>query len=407
MPNSILTIDQIRELAEQYLVPLFSGAKILKKVEKSTPRQGRIAIKNLQTIAFKLKDDDTEKLLLKRSQYFDVSQNRLSEKSVVASFLDVIDELEQAINDDKLSEDIKRSIPRRIVASCLSKERESRSALSSVLDCFLNWESKLYEGKPITAAVGVRDSNTRYNTVTLLEIEKKDFGAIINTKDMKLIGHESLGHPTNIPSFSPFRYCAIANWAKSRGTAVVLNRVGEILIFQKSNLVFARRSARWHFLTHETILQQLRYPQDINIRRKIYETCLDASFARSGACIGVIDKKHLNSLVHKDDFLEAQNVKSKAINNIINKRKFHKLDRRLRQELVAIDGATLLDPSGKILTVGAILKIPGGSSGGGRLAAARALGKMKLGIKISQDGGIIAFRKGQKNIPVVSVMGKD
>jgi DNA integrity scanning protein DisA with diadenylate cyclase activity len=76
--------------------------------------------------------------------------------------------------------------------------------------------------------------------------------------------------------------------------------------------------------------------------------------------------------------------------------RFYALDRRLRQELVAIDGATVLDSEGRILAVGAILKIDGGSSGGGRLAAAKELSKLGLGIKVSQDGGIRGFHDGNK-----------
>lgn len=80
-----------------------------------------------------------------------------------------------------------------------------------------------------------------------------------------------------------------------------------------------------------------------------------------------------------------------------------KMDRRLRQELMAIDGATVLSHDGELLAVGAILKIPGGSTGGGRLAAAKALGKLGLGIKVSQDGGITGFRLGQSE-PAFSLM---
>jgi len=56
-----------------------------------------------------------------------------------------------------------------------------------------------------------------------------------------------------------------------------------------------------------------------------------------------------------------------------------------------------------LLAVGAILKIPGGSSGGGRLAAAIELSKLGLGIKVSQDGGILMFHDGKKE-PIISVM---
>ena len=71
----------------------------------------------------------------------------------------------------------------------------------------------------------------------------------------------------------------------------------------------------------------------------------------------------------------------------------HLSDRRLRQEILAIDGATILDHNGQILAAGAILKVPGGSSGGGRRAAAVALAALGVGIKVSADGGIEGFRR--------------
>ena len=53
----------------------------------------------------------------------------------------------------------------------------------------------------------------------------------------------------------------------------------------------------------------------------------------------------------------------------------------------------LIDYKGMILAVGAILHIEGGSTGGGRLAAAKGLAKLGLGIKVSQDGPIQGFRE--------------
>jgi len=82
---------------------------------------------------------------------------------------------------------------------------------------------------------------------------------------------------------------------------------------------------------------------------------------------------------------------------VVGNKPFQNLDRRLRQELVAIDGATLIDYQGKVLAVGAILQIPGGSAGGGRLAAAKALSSLGVGIKVSQDGGILGFHDGNND----------
>jgi hypothetical protein len=109
-------------------------------------------------------------------------------------------------------------------------------------------------------------------------------------------------------------------------------------------------------------------------------------------------------VVNEDDYVkEEKSVKSRTIARMIEKKKFHQLDRRLRQELVAIDGATVLSHESEVLAVGSILKITEGSESGGRLAAAKALGDLGLGIKISQDGGIVGFRPGREE-PAFQIM---
>ena len=50
-----------------------------------------------------------------------------------------------------------------------------------------------------------------------------------------------------------------------------------------------------------------------------------------------------------------------------------------------------LDSDGYIVAVGAIIKINAGSSGGGRLAAAKQLSEYGVAIKISADGTIEGF----------------
>ena len=75
---------------------------------------------------------------------------------------------------------------------------------------------------------------------------------------------------------------------------------------------------------------------------------------------------------------------------------FHQLDRRLRQELLAVDGATLIDHTGVVLAVGAILQIPGGD-GWRSTCGSKSLGKLGLGIKVSQDGPIQGFRRDETN----------
>jgi hypothetical protein len=92
-------------------------------------------------------------------------------------------------------------------------------------------------------------------------------------------------------------------------------------------------------------------------------------------------------------------IKTKALAQMIGVMKFQDLDRRFRQELLAIDGATLIGHDGTVLAVGAILRIEGGSTGGGRIAAAKTLSQYGLGIKVSQDGPIEGFRSVPGELP--------
>jgi hypothetical protein len=214
--------------------------------------------------------------------------------------------------------------------------------------------------------------------------------------------------PSTLPSFAPHRLGLIAEWAQGGKLAVVLNRTGEILLLRDKRLVFARRSGIWHFLTPDAVITQLGRPANREVRVAVLETAIDVSFARSGGCIGVVLSNHGHQwreiVVHPDDYLDpASSSKAKVLARSINGRKFYELDRRLRQEIVAIDGATLMDHNGNILAAGAILKIPGGSSGGGRLAAAKALSTLGVGVKISQDGGIRCFHDGNAE-PKVALM---
>jgi hypothetical protein len=225
----------------------------------------------------------------------------------------------------------------------------------------------------------------------------------------RFIRHIALALPSVIPEYCPYRQGPIANWTTKaeRRVAMALNRLEEIMIFRDQQLLFARRSGRWSFLTHKPIITQMGTGIAHRVRGAVYVSSLDASFARTGACVGIVDKAGLASwhnLVNKDDrVLGGVSKKAEAIRRITRGKTFQQLDRRIRQEMLAIDGATLLSDQGKLLAVGAILKISAGSTGGGRLAAAKALAQYGIGIKVSQDGGIIGFRR-DRELPAFRLM---
>jgi hypothetical protein len=395
--------NQLRILATEYLAPFFSGAEILANAEASTPQHARVARIDPCTIGFKVSNADVERLQLRRSQQF-ASQNtgEMTEKDVVQAFVDVLQNIEEGLSK-AYRDDLLASLDRRVVGKAIV-EAVFEPLLLKTLDQMLIWSSRLYEGQPITSAIGfVPNDNTQ--SILLTDIWKQDFSAVItNGHDTLLtvnhgghvVGHESLPTPLEQPSFAPYRLAPLAEWATNGRLVVVLNRNGEILLLRDKKLVFARRSGAWHFLTPDAVSIQMGRPSSQVIRRAVLESAIDVSFARSGGCIGIVTSAHSHQwkqvVVNQDDYLQpAVSAKGRTLAKAIANRTFHQLDRRLRQELVAIDGATVIDHNGVILAVGAILKIPGGSTGGGRLAAAKALSGLGVGIKISQDGEIRCY----------------
>ena len=146
----------------------------------------------------------------------------------------------------------------------------------------------------------------------------------------------------------------------------------------------------------------------------MYETILDVSFARTGGCLAAVPLAHEKNLIKNggrsadstikeaDLLAHPSSVKSRAIGRLVRGRKFQHLSRTMRKELVGIDGATILNYQGEILTVGAIIKISGGSTGGGRLAATETLAPHGTAIKISADGMVKAFNAVKDGKPEVA-----
>jgi hypothetical protein len=398
--------EQLRELAEGFLVPLISGAHLDAKCKESTKREALVALVDPCTIAFKAGKSDNYRLVLRRSQPFEkVTGGELAESNVLEAFVRVVQAMEHGLQS-WYSADLRATFPRRVVAKALCSREQDEEPVLAAIDQLSAWAGQQYEGKPIPAAIGfvTRDHT---GVAPFLDMCHETFSAVIsNGLDTiltcnfggEVVGHQALDPPITSPPFAPYRLAAISHWATNGRLALVLNRVGEILVFRDRQLCFTQRGGQWHFLTHEPVITQMGRPDDRNVRRAVYATSIDASFARTGACIGVVTSNHASRwkrLISDEDYLSPpKSIKAKVLASIVGTKKFHQLDRRLRQELVAIDGATVIDHMGTVLAAGAIVQVPGGSSGGGRLAAAKALSGLGLGIKVSQDGAITGFHDG-------------
>ena len=89
-------------------------------------------------------------------------------------------------------------------------------------------------------------------------------------------------------------------------------------------------------------------------------------------------------------------LKRKAISSLCGEDEceFASIDRRLRCELIGLDGATIINLDGRVMAFGAIIQNDSGSTGGGRGAAASKLSDFGgFAIKISTDGYIEIYSK--------------
>jgi len=297
--------------------------------------------------------------------------------------------------------DLMIAIPRRVISKFLPGDR-GRSTLEQAIQDFEVLASQTYEGHAVVAALGMTGS-LGYGPITVEELWREDFSRVLSNgfdsmyvcgSDGRVFNVEYLAHAPSV-EFAPYRLGSIAAWCRdTQRVAIVLNRSGEVLVFKEKKLRFAKRRGAWRYYAHESVVKRLGVGNTA-LRRAVYESCLDVSFARTGGCVAVLttkgNRKVGKVLDGKDLIVNALHPRTKLLGCTV-RRTFQGLDRRHRQELLSMDGATILKHTGEVVTAGSIVRVPSGSTGGGRTAAARQLSTLGLAIKISADGPITGFR---------------
>lgn len=384
---------QLRRAIKTYLSPLLS-AKVEKKSVSCSKSGARVASLDPSRIAIKANDKDTERIVVYRNPGFVPEELQLAK-----DFMEELFNIHDATLLD-YRQDLFTFLPARAITLHLNE----MSAVNTVIKQFDKWASRTYEGGAITSSVGI-DPHADESDIELDDIFEHDFSAVLSngfdtllvvTPDGEISGAGQLTANEISLDYAPYRLNSIADWCTDGRVALVLNRLGEQLIFRNKKLVFAKRRGEWQYYAHEMYVRQLQPPQNRTLRESIYQSCLDISFARTGGCIIVVRSGSMDALidvVSDADRLDGQSpsIKTETIKTMANM-KFQDLDRRLRQELLALDGATVLTHEGEIVAVGAIISVPSGSEGGGRRAAAKKGSCLGLGIKVSEDGEISVFK---------------
>jgi hypothetical protein len=389
-----MTEDEFRELLKDHLVPMLAGTE-LGGTRSSSPRHALVAYEHPCALLMKPSGDAGYRVQLVRSQAF-TSEERKLVGLFVAELAGIVNQAGGANLRDLMI-----AIPRRLISNFLAGNR-GRGTLGQAIQDFEALASQTYEGHPVVAALGMTGS-LGYGPIRLEELWREDFSRALSNgfdsiyicgSDGRVFNVKYLAHPPSA-EFAPYRLASIAAWCRdTRRVAIVLNRSGEVLVFKEKKLRFAKRRGAWRYYAHESVVKRLGVG-NAELRRAVYESCLDVSFARTGGCVAVLTTKGHSKvgkvLDGKDLIANPQHPRTKLLGFTVRKT-FQELDRRHRQELLSMDGATVLKHTGDVVTAGSIVRVPSGSTGGGRTAAARQLSKFGLGIKISADGPITGFR---------------
>jgi hypothetical protein len=216
-----------------------------------------------------------------------------------------------------------------------------------------------------------------------------------------------------VPCPSPYRSHALAT-AGNRNVLVVLSPSHEIKLFADGVHVFSFRNAKWHLLDLKAKYEM--WAASIGNRalaERLFQTAIDLADAREGALFVVLrdPAMSLPMLVAPGDQLDAPRppVKSDGptraqLLHMLQGETVTGLDPEVLAGLARTDGATVIDPSGRLLAVGAILlhtePVEPHSNlavEGARTTAAMAAGRHGAVLKVSEDG-LITFYDHQERI---------
>lgn len=325
------------------------------------------------------------------------------ESGLVRSYASTLDEFAKVptIFTSTASDDV---LTTALVARCIEEE-DHRRVLEQVLRLVIQQSTKTYEGGRIALNVCIDfdDARAGHDIIDFFDLP---WAAVLGSgissgvavgRDGAVVELLSLPTADAAAVGAPEPFGALANWTLDHPQRVALaaTRTGEVYLFVSGEAAFVRRNSRWRGLPLKMLseigwIRGGKLPKDTTCR--VLLALLDASAAHHGACIGIVRTVErtaaLSALVSANERWDSpDNLRTKLIRSV----SFADLSRRHRLELLSMDGATVLASDGTILAAGAILQVDAGSSGGGRTAAAKMLGRYGVGIKISQDGPVTAF----------------
>jgi hypothetical protein len=183
-------------------------------------------------------------------------------------------------------------------------------------------------------------------------------------------------------------------------------------VFAEGKETFSFRNARWHLIDLQSKYEMwVRAVGDPGLAERLFQTAFDLADSREGALFVVLrDAAGLSQLVAPADQLDAVRHTGGTVPtrgqlmHMLRGRNARELDPAVLAGLARTDGATVMDPTGRLLAVGAILLHteplePHSNLAveGARTTAAMAAGRFGAVLKVSEDG-LMTFYDRQERI---------
>ena len=323
----------------------------------------------------------------------------------------------------------------------LAPEEQDAITLYTIVCRMIEWSSRTYEGKKVPFGIVIDFDLSKTGGADYLHFLECDssavftdgiFSGILLDKSGKIVRFltRSSAHSSQLIEqeiFVPYQFVDIAKHCINKAIGIIALTNGEILLIKKQAVCFAKRGRKWVYFDWTRVYTNIRpyfLPDATNeeiIYKKIqsiYCTLLDVSFAHTGGCLAIVhpdkadalnkekivaERLDLYSAGSPIDGMSAESKEKAEVLSYLLRysgqqlQSFFELDKPLRREILSLDGATVVSLNGSFYCAGSIVAVPGGSSAGGRTAAAKQLAKYGVGIKISEDGYIEAY-----GIPVSS-----
>jgi hypothetical protein len=195
--------------------------------------------------------------------------------------------------------------------------------------------------------------------------------------------------------------------ARVGGVGVALTRAGDVLVAHGREMIASHRSGHWMVWRHSQLLALIRRSWHTGGRgdaldrviAAAYRVALELSTRRSGGLLVIASSRDgaKKLVASRRDLLGARGrlPGERWLDASLEGVPVHHMDRRIVADLASIDGALILDRTGRMLAFGAMVRSStSNSTQGARSRAAVAASRRGLALKVSSDGAISVYRHG-------------